>query len=139
MSLVWNLLNLRGKVFEIMKILLVEDDVFFQKFYSNKLKENKAEVEIASNGEEGLARMKSFIPDLVLLDLIMPKMDGFAVLTARSQDPILSKIPVIVFSTLSQEKDVQTAQKLGANGYINKGFFDFNSMVATINQVMKSR
>lgn len=121
-----------------MKILLVEDDKFFQKFYSTKLAENKVEVEVAADGEEGLVKMKSFVPDLVLLDLIMPKLDGFGVLAARCQDEKLKKIPVIVFSTLGQEKDVQAAQKLGANGYINKGFFDFNNMVATINQVMQS-
>jgi CheY-like chemotaxis protein len=122
-----------------MKILLIEDDIFFQKFYSTKLQENKVEVEVAGDGEEGLIKMKSSSPDLVLLDLIMPKMDGFAVLTSRSQDENLKKIPVIVFSTLGQEKDVAQAKSLGANGYINKGFFDFNSMVATINQVMSSR
>ncbi|MBF8250322.1 MAG: hypothetical protein HW400_923 [Candidatus Levybacteria bacterium] len=121
-----------------MKILIIEDDKFFQKFYSTKLTENKVEVEIASDGEEGLAKMRSTAPDLVLLDLIMPKLDGFGVLTARSTDENLKKIPVIVFSTLGQEKDVQNAQALGANGYINKGFFDFSNMIATINQVMKS-
>ena len=120
-----------------MKILLIEDDLFFQKFYSNKLKENGAEVEIAGDGEEGLIKMRSFNPNLVLLDLIMPKLDGFGVLTARSLDEGLKKIPVIVFSTLGQEKDVNKAKEMGANGYINKGFFDFNSLVATINQVMK--
>lgn len=122
-----------------MKILLIEDDKFFQKFYSSKLQENKVEIEVAGDGEEGLAKMKSVSPDLVLLDLIMPKMDGFAVLTARSQDENLKKIPVIVFSTLGQEEDVRKAQNLGANGYISKGFFDFNNMIATINQVMSSR
>jgi len=121
-----------------MKILLIEDDLFFQKFYSNKLKESGVEVEIAGDGEEGLIKMKSFNPNLVLLDLIMPKLDGFGVLTARLQDENLKKIPVIVFSTLGQEKDVNRAKEMGANGYINKGFFDFNSLVATINQVMKS-
>lgn len=121
-----------------MKILLIEDDDFFQKFYSTKLQENKVEVEIASNGEEGLLKMRNFKPDLVLLDLIMPKLDGFTVLTARLQDENLKKIPVIVLSTLGQEKDIAQAQKLGANSYINKGSFDFNSMVKTINQVMKS-
>jgi len=120
-----------------MKILLVDDDKFFQKFYSTKLKENKVEVEVAGDGEEGLVKMRSIRLDLVLLDLIMPRMDGFAFLTARSRDTKLKKIPVIVFSTLGQEKDVQNAQKLGANGYINKSFFDFNNMVSTINQVMK--
>ena len=104
-----------------MKILIIEDDKFFQKFYSTKLSEQKVEVEVASDGEEGLMKMKEFNPDLVLLDLIMPKMDGFAVLNQRMQDEILKKIPVIIFSTLGQEKDVKQAQKLGANGYINKG------------------
>jgi len=121
-----------------MRILLIEDDKFFQKFYSTKLQENKVEVQVASDGEEGLIKMKDFKPDLILLDLIMPKMDGFAVLAARSQDENLKKIPVIIFSTLGQEKDVVNAQQLGANGYIKKGSFDFNSMVATINKVMSS-
>lgn len=122
-----------------MKILLIEDDKFFQKFYSTKLQERKVEVEVASDGEEGLVKMRDFKPDLVLLDLIMPKMDGFGVLAARSQDESLKKIPVIVLSTLGQEKDMENAKKLGANGYMNKGSFDFNSMVAKINQVMNSK
>ncbi len=121
-----------------MKILLIEDDKFFQKFYSTKLAERKVEVEVAGDGEEGLVKMRDTKPDLVLLDLIMPKVDGFAVLASRAEDENLKKIPVIVFSTLGQEKDVQNAQRLGANGYINKGFFDFNTMVATINKVMSS-
>ena len=122
-----------------MKILLIEDDKFFQKFYFAKLQENKVEVEVAGDGEEGLVKMRATSPDLVLLDLIMPKMDGFAVLTARSQDESLKKIPVIIFSTLNQEKDIAQAQQLGANGYISKGSFDFNNMVATVNQVMGTR
>lgn len=121
-----------------MRILIIEDDKFFQKFYTTKLQEFKVEVQVASDGEEGLIKMGDFKPDLVLLDIIMPKIDGFAVLAARSKDENLKKIPVIVFSTLGQEKDVDQAQKLGANGYINKGFFDFKSMTATINKVMSS-
>lgn len=122
-----------------MKILIIEDDSFLQKFYLNKLLEQKVEVAVASDGKEGLVRMRDFKPDLVLLDLIMPKMDGFAVLTARLQDESLKKIPVIIFSTLGQEKDIENAQKLGANGYINKGSFDFKVMVEKINQVMNSK
>jgi two-component system, chemotaxis family, chemotaxis protein CheY len=120
-----------------MKILLIEDDKFFQKFYAVKLQESKVEMEVAGNGEEGLVKMKSIKPDMVLLDLIMPKMDGFAVLKARSQDPELMKIPVVVFSTLGQEKDVMTAKSLGANGYVNKSTFDFDKLVGTLNQVLK--
>ena len=121
-----------------MKILIIEDDKFFQKFYSTKLTENKVEVQVASDGEEGLLKMRDFKPDLVLLDLIMSKIDGFAVLATRSADENLKKIPVIVLSTLGQEKDVENAKRLGANDYINKGSFDFNIMVEKINQIMSS-
>jgi len=121
-----------------MKTLLIEDDKFFQKFYSTKLQENNISVDIAGDGEEGLLKIKSSKPDLIMLDLIMPKMDGFAFLAARSQDKNLKKIPVVVFSTLGQEKDIAKARELGANSYINKSFFDFSNVIKTINQVMKS-
>lgn len=120
-----------------MKILLIEDDKFFQKFYNLKLKEQNIEVDVASDGEEGLLKMRQFMPDLVLLDLIMPKLDGFSVLKARLGDQNLIKIPVIVFSTLGQEQDIQNAKKLGATDYVNKSFFDFGNMMAKINNVMK--
>ncbi|MEK7516947.1 MAG: response regulator [Patescibacteria group bacterium] len=121
-----------------MKILLIEDDRFFQKFYSRKLAEQNIETAIASDGEEGLLKMRQFMPNLVLLDLIMPKVDGFAVLKARLEDPNLIKIPVIVFSTLGQEQDIENAKKLGATDYVNKSFFEFSSMMEKINNIMKT-
>ncbi len=120
-----------------MKILLIEDDKFFQKFYAVKLKEQNYEVDVASDGEEGIMKMREFKPDLIFLDLIMPKTDGFSVLKTRQQDPTLLKIPVIVFSTLGQENDVRLAKSLGANDYINKSFFDFGVMMNKINSTLK--
>lgn len=111
-----------------MKILLVEDDKFFREFYSSKLKEKNLEVVIAADGEEGLKQLQTFTPDLVLLDIIMPKKDGFDVLTEMGKMKLLPKIPVIVFSTLGQEKDVEKARQLGAKGYVNKSFFDFDKL-----------
>lgn len=122
-----------------MKILLIEDDKFFQKFYSFKLKEQKIEVEVASDGEEGLIKMRSIKPDVILLDLIMPKKDGFSVLQARLSDENLKKIPVIVFSTLGQEQDVKKAIQLGATSYINKSFFNFDETINKINQLYATR
>lgn len=122
-----------------MKILLIEDDKFFQKFYLVKLREQNIETDVAGDGEEGLLKMRKFKPDLILLDIIMPKLDGFAVLKSRLQDPNLIKIPVIVFSTLGQEKDIENAKKLGATDYVNKSFFDFSNMMAKINKVMGVR
>jgi DNA-binding response OmpR family regulator len=118
-----------------MKIVLVEDDKFFHNFYAAKLKEKGFDVDVASDGEEGLALIKKTKPNIILLDLIMPKKDGFEVLEALSKDPELNKIPVLVFSTLGQEKDIERAKKLGATDYTNKSFFDFDKLLAKIHSL----
>lgn len=116
-----------------MKILTIEDDMFFQKFYSGKLIEAGYEVEVAVDGNDGLAKMVSAKPDLVLLDMIMPNKDGFEVLEAVSQNAELKKIPIIVFSTLGDKSDVQRALDLGAVDYINKSFHDIETLKTKIN------
>lgn len=120
-----------------MKILIADDDKFFRNFYSTKLKENGFEIETASDGNETLIKLKSFKPDLLLLDIIMPNKDGFAVLDEIKIDPVLKTIPVIVFSTLGQENDVKKAKELGVVDYINKSYFDFPNMLVKINLVLK--
>jgi DNA-binding response OmpR family regulator len=120
-----------------MKILLVEDDKFFREFYASKLKEKNIEVVTASDGEEGLAKLQTFTPDLVLLDIIMPKKDGFDVLSEMGKLQLLPKIPVLVFSTLGGEKDVEKARMLGARGYVNKSYFDFDKLYARILELSK--
>lgn len=115
-----------------MIILLIEDDPFFQKFYTFKLREQKFEVFVAKDGVEGMQMVRLNIPNLILLDLIMPNKDGFEVLQELSQDPVLKNIPVLVFSTLSQEKDVARAIQLGAKDYVNKSFFDFDKLLVKI-------
>ncbi len=116
-----------------MKVLIIEDDPFFQKFYSTKLVEKGCEVAVASDGEEGLEKLAAGKPDIVLLDLIMPKKDGFSVLQSLSgkQHP-----PVLVFSTLGSEEDISSAMKTGAVGYINKGVSDFENSFAKISSVV---
>lgn len=120
-----------------MKVLLVEDDKFFQKFYTYKLQENNIKVEVASDGEEGLRKMQKDKPDIVLLDLIMPNKDGFYVLENRLQNIGLKKIPVIVLSLLGQEKDIEKAKSLGATDYISKSFLNFNQVLEKIAKVTK--
>lgn len=120
-----------------MKILIVEDDVFFQKFYSTKLKEKGFEVFIAGDGEEGMQKVKEIKPSVILLDIIMPKKDGFEVLESLGKDPVLRTIPVLVFSTLGQTKEAERAKKLGARDYVNKTFFDFDRLLAKIAEVTK--
>ncbi|MFA9288335.1 MAG: PleD family two-component system response regulator [Weeksellaceae bacterium] len=117
-----------------MKILVAEDDKFFQKFYKSQLVEHGHEVEVTSDGNEALDKLKVSKPDLLLLDIIMPNKDGFEVLTAISQDPSL-KVPILIFSTLGQEADIKRAMELGAKGYVNKSFFDLDVLLKKIEEV----
>ncbi len=122
-----------------MKILLIEDDTFFREFYASKLKDEGYEVETAVDGVVGIEKLDKIKPDLVLLDIIMPNKDGFDVLEHKAKSPSIKNIPVIVFSTLSQESDVKRAKELGALDYINKSFFDFENLKARIKAIIKQK
>jgi len=102
-----------------MRILLVEDDAMVSKLYQSKFDLERFETIIASNGQEALDKLPSN-PDLILLDLMMPVMDGFEFLEKVKKDPKYAKIPVIVLSILGQEADIKKAQKLGAIDYFVK-------------------
>jgi len=123
----------------IKRLLLVEDDRFFEQFYGYKLRESGYIVDVAKNGLEGLQMMRDNKPDVILLDLIMPVKDGFSVLEEKRNDVTVKQIPVIVFSTLGQEKDIEKAKSLGANDYINKSFFDFVPLLDKIHTVQDSK
>lgn len=115
-----------------MRILLIDDDLFFQKFYATKLSEKGFEVYVASDGVEGIKKAKAIKPDIILLDIIMPKKDGFEVLKAFASDQEMRNTPVLVFSTLGQEEEVKKALALGARDYTNKTFFDFDNLLRKI-------
>ena len=103
------------------KILLIEDDQFIVKMYKTKLELEGFEVVTAANGEEGLQKLAEAKPDLILLDLMMPKMDGFEFLRnmKRMKDDKLHTT-TIVFTNLGQEPDVQEAKELGVSDYLIK-------------------
>lgn len=103
-----------------MKILVAEDEKILIEIYSSFLKKAGHEVMIATDGDQAIFRMKEDKPDLILLDLKMPKKDGFEVLEARAMDEEAKKIPVIVLSGLSEERDIQRAKTLGASDFCNK-------------------
>ena len=103
-----------------LRILLADDGEFEQTVISSKLRELGYEVSIAGDGEEALKLLKSDHFDLLILDIIMPKKDGFELLLQRSGDPELSKVPVIILSNLGQENDIKRAVQLGATDYLVK-------------------
>ena len=98
-------------------ILLVEDDRFLRRACETKLKQRGFDVGVAVDGEEALAMAHERVPDLLLLDLLMPKRDGLAVLEALMADEATSRIPVVILSNSSKELEMRKASTLGAVDY----------------------
>lgn len=114
------------------KILIIEDDPLLAKMYQTKLSMEGFDINRAQDGQEGLVLVKKYKPDLILLDLMLPIMDGFTVLTELKKDNQTKKIPVIVFSNLAQSSDIDQAKKLGAVDYIVKAHLTPNEIVKRI-------
>ena len=118
------------------RILLAEDDRFLRKAAEARLRQHGFTVFTAVDGEEALRVARAEKPDLLLLDLIMPKVQGFEVLKALKQDPATAAIPVIVLSNLGQERDVQQAMELGALAYFIKAHLSLQELVVKVNEVV---
>jgi len=105
-------------------ILIIEDDKFLRELVIQKLIKEGYETSEAVDGEEGLEAMREVKLDLILLDIIMPKMGGFEVMEEMAKDKELKKIPVIVISNSGQPVELNRAQKLGAKDWLIKTEFD---------------
>ena len=116
------------------KILLVEDDPFLSSLLKNRLLKEKFDVSLARDGEEAINFLKSNKPDLVLLDLILPKKSGFEVMEEIRSDSQLqaSEISIIIISNLGQPEDVQRGQELGAVEYFVKAKTSIDDLVEKI-------
>jgi CheY-like chemotaxis protein len=117
-------------------ILLVEDDRFLRKAAESTLRRHGFIVRTAADGEEALQRVRDEVPDLVLLDLIMPKLQGFEVLRILKQDPATKQIPVVVLSNLGQDSDVQQALQGGAVAYFIKANLSLQDLVTQVQRVL---
>ena len=114
------------------KILIVEDDRFLRELIARKVIDEGFDVSEAIGGEEGIKKIKEEKPDMVLLDLILPGIDGFEVLSRMKQDSALSSIPVIILSNLGQKEDIDKGMKLGANDYLIKAHFTPGEIIEKI-------
>ncbi len=117
------------------KILVVEDDFFLIKVFQTKLMEEGYEVQIASDGEIAFDVLAKFTPDLILLDLVMPKKDGFEVLEDLRKMPKHKKTPVIVLTNLGQESDIERVKKFGVLDYLVKSDIPINKVVTRVEKV----
>lgn len=119
------------------KILLIDDDEFIRKVYSSDLTERGFEVVTAADGAEGLAKIASEQPNLIILDLIMPQKNGFEVLAALKNQDLTAKVPTIVLSNLAQEEDKDKAKSLGAVDYLIKDQTTFDIMAAAVERALQ--
>ena len=118
------------------KILFVEDEPTLQKALKEVLEKEGYNVLPASNGEEGLSSAKEQKPNLILLDLILPKMDGFEVLKNLKADNECKDIPVIVLTNLEGSSDVGRAIELGATTYLVKAQYSLEEVTKKIKEVI---
>lgn len=118
-------------------ILYIEDESFMGRTIINKLKENGFEAELALDGETGLSALDAKEYHLVLLDLILPKMDGFEVLKKIKENPKTKSIPVVVFSNQSTEEDKTRARELGAHDFRVKVNSTPNEVLAFVRAILQ--
>ena len=118
------------------KVLIVDDDAFLLDMYSIKFKESGFSVEIAQNGEEAVEKVKELNPDVILLDIVMPKLDGFEVLRAFKKDKIAENALIIILTNLGQKEDIEKGLALGAADYIIKAHFTPSEVVAKVKSLL---
>lgn len=120
------------------KVLIAEDDAFLVSAYRVKLTKEGFDVRIAIDGEEALAVLRDFTPDLIMLDLIMPRRDGFSTLEEIKKIEALKNIPVIVASNLGQQGDVERAKALGAIDFVTKSDMAINDLITKITTIIEA-
>ena len=118
------------------KILFIEDESALQKTLSDYLKKEGYEVISALDGESGLRLAQTQKPDLILLDLILPKMDGFEVLRKLMENPETKEIPVIILTNLERMEDIGRALELGAKTYLVKANYTLKEVTEKVKQTL---
>lgn len=116
------------------KVLLVEDDKFLSSLLRSRLEREGIRVLYAENGEAALEILRNERPDLILLDIILPKKSGFEVLEEIKQNPLLQNSPVIIISCLGQESDISRGKELGAIEYFVKAQTSIDELVRKIKE-----
>jgi CheY-like chemotaxis protein len=119
------------------KVMLIEDDRFLSSLIKVRLEKDGLVVVQAFDGDDAIKRLPEERPDLVILDLIMPKTNGFEVLKAISLMPGLERTPVVIVSNLAQDSDIEKAQQLGAKAYFVKVKISIDDLIGKIEDLVK--
>ena len=118
------------------KLLVIDDEIQLVEMVKMRLEANGHEVITAKDGQEGLAKAKSENPELIMCDIMMPKMDGYKVCGLLKNDQRYSKIPIILFTARAQEEDTKLGKEVGADAYVTKPF-EPPILLAKIDELLK--
>lgn len=121
------------------KVLIIEDDQRINKVFMAKLSLEGIEVITAISGQEGLRKIYSEEPDLVLLDIMLPEKSGFEILEEIKKDPKTKNIPVIILSNLGQEKEIKRGLELGAVDFLVKTDYSISEVTKKIKEILESK
>jgi len=120
-------------------VLIVDDDEFLLEMYALKFKESGFEVDIASNGKKALEKIQEFKPDVVLLDVVMPTMDGFEVLQEIRNKKLAPGARILMLTNLGQKEDTERGLALGADDYVVKAHFTPTEVVAKVRALLEKK
>jgi len=118
-------------------VLVIEDDRFIRDIFVQKLKSEGFQVTEAVDGRRALELLTAHAPELILLDLLLPDIDGFEILERIKKEPPLAKVPVIVLSNLGDQESIAHARALGAADYLIKAHYTPEEIVAVIRKVLQ--
>ncbi|PIV51890.1 response regulator [Candidatus Falkowbacteria bacterium CG_4_9_14_3_um_filter_36_9] len=130
--------NINNKLKNI-KVLVVEDDEFLRQLVGRKLGDAGFDIKTAIDAQNAFNVLKDFKPDIILLDLILPGLDGFQILTKIKKDKSIADVPVIILSNLGQKEDVDKAMALGATDFLVKAYFTLDEIVKKIYNILDKK
>lgn len=119
------------------KVLWVEDDKFLRNMIDQRLVPTGADLVSVTDGAKALETIKSYIPDIIMLDLLMPNVDGFEILKLVKSDTAIKHIPVLVLSNLGQKEEIERCKKLGAEDFIIKATIGLDDIIPRIRAVLE--
>jgi CheY-like chemotaxis protein len=120
-------------------ILIVEDEVVLSNIMRVRLEDEKYKVTLVENGQDALRVLEKDIPDVILLDLIMPDMDGFEFLKEIKNVPAYQNIPVIVSTNLNQEEDISRVKSMGVTDYVVKSDVTMTQLADKVTEIVKRK
>lgn len=121
------------------KILIIEDDPLITKIYTTRLKADGYEVFSADNGEDGIKLAEKELPQIIILDIMMPKIDGFGVLQRLRSLPQIQPVPILIYSNLAQESEMDRAKRTGATEFIVKANISPTEMVSKVKNYLTNQ